>query len=485
MSQGSRNLRRDALAIWRAGVEAVRAERLMREAVRLDGSTLSLHGIDGANCTVDLAGCRKLLVVGTGKAGAGMAAGLEEILGDEWLARLAVDGWLNVPADCVRRLKRIKLHAARAAGSNEPTLEGQAGAEQILERVAALGPDDLCICLISGGGSALLPAPIEGITLADKLAVTRFLSAAGANIQELNTVSKHLSRIKGGRLAKVCRAGRLIALVISDVLGDSLDVIGSGPTVPDTSTDEDALAVLLKFDPGRATVPKSVFAALERAASTGGTSDTRGIASSEQASGTRMDASDGGAGSNCQIDNLVIGNLARAVDAAAAVAEQLGYRVASAVARTMEPTAEEVGQHLAEAALAMQRGDDTPYGQGANCLISGGEPVVRLVSLDQRGRGGRNQQLVLAAGQYLIEHNGTGIAILSGGTDGEDGPTDAAGALWDDEVRAAAAAQHLEPAEFLARNDAYHFFAPLGALIKTGPTHTNVCDVRVVLVEGK
>ena len=457
-------LRRDALAIWHAGVEAVRAERLMHESVRLDGSTLSLHGIDGANCTVDLAGCQRLLVVGTGKAGAGMAAGFEEILGDEWLSRLAVKGWLNVPADCVRPLKRIKLHAARAAGSNEPTLEGQQGAERILEMVAALGPDDLCICLISGGGSALLPAPIEGITLADKLAVTRFLSAAGANIQELNTVRKHLSRIKGGRLAQACRAGRLIALVISDVLGDPLDVIGSGPTVPDTSTDEDALAVLLKFDSERTTVPESVWAALGRTAGTGGTS------------GTRADA-------ECVVDNLVIGNLARAVDAAAEAAEQLGYRVASAVARTMEPTAEEVGQHLAEAAIALQRGDDGPYGQGANCLISGGEPVVRLVSMDQRGRGGRNQQLVLAAGQYLIDHCATGIAILSGGTDGEDGPTDAAGALWDDAVREAAAAQGFEPAKYLARNDAYHFFAPLGALIKTGPTHTNVCDVRVVLVE--
>ena len=465
MARNSETLRRDALAIWRAGVAAVRAERLMLEALRLDGPTLSLRGIDGGRCTVDLAKCRKLLVVGTGKAGAGMAAGLEEILDDKWLARLDVDGWLNVPADCVRPLKRIKLHAARAAGSNEPTLEGQLGAEQILDRVAALGPDDLCVCLISGGGSALLPAPIEGITLADKLAVTRFLSAAGANIQELNTVRKHLSRIKGGRLAKACRAGRLIALVISDVLGDPLDVIGSGPTVPDTSTDDDALAVLLKFDPQRTTVPDNVFAALERAANTGG------------ASGTRADA-------ECVVDNLVIGNLARAVDAAAAAAEQLGYRVASAVARTMEPTAEEVGYHLAETAIAMQRGDDTPYGQGANCLISGGEPVVRLVSMDQRGRGGRNQQLVLAAGQYLLKQNAAGIAILSGGTDGEDGPTDAAGALWDDAVREAAAAQGFEPANFLARNDAYHFFAPLDALIKTGPTHTNVCDVRVVLVEA-
>ncbi len=140
------------------------------------------------------------------------------------------------------------MHAARPAGVNEPTPEGVAGAEEILRLVESLGPDDLCLCLISGGGSALMPAPVEGITLADKLAVTRHLSAAGANIEQLNTVRKQLSRIKGGGLLRACRAGRMVSLIISDVLGDPLDIIASGPTVPDSSTPQAALDVLERFD---------------------------------------------------------------------------------------------------------------------------------------------------------------------------------------------------------------------------------------------
>ncbi|MBX9791609.1 MAG: DUF4147 domain-containing protein [Pirellulales bacterium] len=462
MSRDTQRLRHDALAIWQAGVDAVGSERLMHEAVRRDGARLRLRAIDGGDAEIDLSGYRHLEIVGAGKAGAGMAAPLEAILGDQWSARLDVGGWINVPADCVRPLERIHLHPARPPGSNEPTAAGQTGAEEILRRVEALGPDDLCVCLISGGGSALLPAPIKGVSLADKLAVTRFLSAAGANIAELNTVRKQLSRIKGGRLAAACRAGRLVTLIISDVLGDPLDVIGSGPTVPDRATPADALAVLMKYDPIRTVVPTSAFAALEL-----------------NAGALDLDS----ANAACHVENLLIGNLAHAVNAAAEAAERLGYRVSSAVARTMEPTAEEVGLLLAETALAMQRGDDTPFGQGANCLISGGEPVVRLVPAEQRGLGGRNQQLVLAAAEYLIKHHASGIAILSGGTDGEDGPTDVAGAFYDDDVRAAAAEFNMKPKPYLARNDAYHFFEQLGAMIKTGPTHTNVCDVRVVLVE--
>ncbi|MGD9644622.1 MAG: glycerate kinase [Pirellulales bacterium] len=462
-------MRNDALAIWQAGVEAVRAERLMREAVEVKASLLTLRAIDGRHAQIDLSHCRRLEVVGAGKAGAGMAAALEAILGEERLAKLDAQGWVNVPADCVRRLERIHLHPARPAGVNEPTVAGQMGSEEILRRVAALTNDDLCICLLSGGGSALLPAPIAGITLADKLAVTRFLSGAGANITELNTVRKQLSRIKGGRLAKACQAGRLITLIISDVLGDPLDVIGSGPTVADRASPADALVVLDRFDPKRDIVPATVFAALERAIGAGGVSEAH--------SDSPIHPSKAGG-----IDNLVIGNLARAVEAAAAAAERLGYAVASEVAQDMEPTAEEVGRRLADVSLAFQRGDESLYGVGANCLISGGEPVVRLVPAEERGRGGRNQQLVLAAAERLMQASATGIAILSGGTDGEDGPTDAAGAVYDDDVRHAAEKQHLDPAGYLARNDAYHFFEPLGGLIKTGPTHTNVCDVRVVLV---
>ena len=253
--------RDDAIRIWMAGLEAVRSERLMREAVRVEGRELVVSGMGGGSESVriDLNGVRRIAVVGAGKAGAGMAAAVEEIFSKGFVGEKEFVGWVNVPADCVRapsppaplpqgargeRTSRIRLHAARPAGVNEPTEEGVAGTEEILRIVEALGPKDLCIALISGGGSALMPAPIEGISLADKVAVTRFLSAAGANIAELNTVRKQLSRIKGGGLARACRAGRLVSLIISDIPGDPLDLIASGPTVADGSTPQDALAIL-------------------------------------------------------------------------------------------------------------------------------------------------------------------------------------------------------------------------------------------------
>src|SRR5262245_35204909 len=231
-------LRYDALAIWHAAVAAVRSDRLVQDNVRVEGEWLHV-----GDESLELKSIARIAVVGAGKAGAGMAAGLAAALGPQVLAEKQVAGWVNVPADCVphanptrERGKAIHLHAARPAGLNEPTADGVYGTEKILEIVRSLGPQDFCFCLISGGGSALLPAPVEGVSLAEKQALTRLLSAGGANIQELNTVRKQLSRIKGGGLARTCRAGRLISLIISDVLGDPLDVIASGPTVPDRST---------------------------------------------------------------------------------------------------------------------------------------------------------------------------------------------------------------------------------------------------------
>jgi glycerate 2-kinase len=227
LHRSSTQLRADALAIWQAGLEAVRSDRLVKDNVSVDGDLLRIGQLRATLSSVD-----RIAVVGTGKAGAGMAAGLEETLGSRILADKRVTGWINVPADCVRKLQAIHLHAARPAGINEPTEEGVQGTAKILQIVDSLGPNDLCICLLSGGGSALMPAPVPGVSLAEKQTVTRLLSARGANIQELNTVRKQLSQIKGGRLARRCRAGRLMTLIISDVLGDPLDIIASGPTVP-------------------------------------------------------------------------------------------------------------------------------------------------------------------------------------------------------------------------------------------------------------
>jgi len=436
------------MRIWQAGVDAVRSERLVKEALRVEGSTL-LVGEE----PLELDAVRRVVVVGAGKAGAGMAAAVEDVLGPEWIEKKQLAGWVNVPGDCVRELRRIHLHAARPPGVNEPRPEGAAGSREILRLVESLGPEDLCLCLISGGGSALMPSPVEGITLQDKLTVTRYLSAAGANIEQLNTVRKQLSRIKGGGLMRACRAGRLVSLIISDVLGDPLDVIASGPTVEDTSTPRAALEVLDAFAARNVEIRPEVFEYLEAKQDVEPPKPT------------------------CRVTNLIIGNNATAVDAAGMEAERLGYSHAMVSEQKSEGPAEDVGRHLAEMALSMR---DRP---GPNCLVSGGEPVVTLVDESRRGSGGRNQQLVLAALQRLADDGAQRIALISGGTDGEDGPTDAAGAILDAAILASALERNLDPADYLGRNDAYHFFQPLGALIKTGPTHTNVCDVRVVLVD--
>jgi glycerate 2-kinase len=452
MHFADRNLRDDALAIWRAAVEAVQSDRLVRENLRVEGDRLSIG--DGE---FDLNEIRRIVIVGAGKAGAGMAAGVEQALGPKLLAEKHVTGWINVPADCVRPLSHIHLHAARPAGVNEPTEAGVAGAEKILELVRSLGPDDLCICLISGGGSALMPAPVAGVSLADKQALTRYLSAAGANIQELNTVRKQLSRIKGGGLARACRAGRLVSLIISDVLGDPLDVIASGPTVPNTTTPADALAIIERFGDA----PQSVIDYLRKAGSAG--------ASPSQPFP--------------RTTNLVIGNNAVAVDAAGQEAVRRGYSPAMTAATTLEGPAEEIGVHLAQMLRQMS---EQPQ---PDCLITGGEPTVRLASANIRGKGGRNQQLVLAALCELLTPQSAiripQFCLLSGGTDGEDGPTDAAGAIIDNDLLVRLAATSLDPRDYLRRNDAYTFFEQLGGLIKTGPTHTNVCDVRVLCVSGE
>jgi len=457
-------LRDDARAIWQAGVQAVRSDRLVQDAVQVRGDQLIV-----GDQRLPLIEIRRIVVVGCGKAGAGMTAGLEAALGERLMEEKSLTGWINVPDDCVcgvgdgmafRPTARIHLHGARPPGVNEPTPQGAAGAERILELVQSLAPHDLCLCLISGGGSALLPAPVAGITLEDKLAVTRYLSAAGANIQQLNTVRKQLSRIKGGGLARACAAGRLIALIISDVLGDPLETVASGPTVPDTSTPQQALEILEQYGAHQAGISDRVFRHLQQAVGRSGA----------PASQTR-----------CDVTNLVIGNIATAVAAAGREAQRRGYTTRTVALQQLEGEAEQVGRQLAAEAIRMRSGG------GRQCLVHGGEPTVKLVDSSRRGLGGRNQQLVLATLEYLTDQCGDsarGLALLSGGTDGEDGPTDAAGAVLDEAVLAGAATQQLAANDYLARNDAYHFFQRLEALIQTGPTHTNVCDLRVVLTEA-
>ncbi|HVT26662.1 MAG TPA: glycerate-2-kinase family protein, partial [Lacipirellulaceae bacterium] len=253
MSATSQKLRDDAERIWRAGVAAVIPSRLVPNHVRVDG-----HWLAVGDERIDLQSVNRIAIVGAGKAAGAMTVALEATLGGRVLDEQRVSGWVNVPSDCVVPTQRVHLNAARPPGSNEPAPEGVVGAQRILEIVSSLRPNDICFCVLTGGGSALLPAPVPQITLADKIAVTRLLSAAGANIVQLNTVRRQLSLVKGGGLARACRAGRLITLVISDVLGDRLDLIASGPTVPNESTPADALRVLddlkLTSEPSIATV---------------------------------------------------------------------------------------------------------------------------------------------------------------------------------------------------------------------------------------
>ncbi|MFT5522379.1 MAG: glycerate 2-kinase [Pirellulaceae bacterium] len=456
MKRSPEQLRQDALAIWQAGVDAVKSERLVAETLLFEDGLLIVD-----DHSIPLDEIDRIVVVGGGKAGVGMAIGVEQAFENPLVRNKRLSGWINVPADCLvdeKTTKHIHLHAARPAGVNEPTEDGVRGTEKILQLIRSLGPRDLCIVLISGGGSALLPAPVENITLADKQQVTKFLSGAGANIAELNTVRKQLSRIKGGGLLEECNARSVITLIISDVIGDPLDVIASGPTVANTTTAADALQILESFEGARREISSHVFDYLQQ----------RGRLPSPPLSRAAV--------------NLIIGNNAVAVDAAGIEAERRGYSHAMSAATTLEGEAEAIGVNFAKMAIRMRDQN------GPDCLITGGEPVVQLADASIRGKGGRNQQLVLAAMKYLQQHDKSdhlcnGIALLSGGTDGEDGPTDAAGAIIDRAICQQAAQLQLDVQHSLNTNDAYTFFQQLKALIQTGPTHTNVCDLRVCVVE--
>ena len=446
-----------AKLIWQAGVDAVDSGRLVKDVVAVSGHRLTI----GA-ASVDLRQLSRIVVVGAGKAGAGMAEALEGILSVEVLrsadATCELLGWVNVPADCVRSLPRIRLHAARPAGVNEPTAEGVEGSQRILELVRRLEESDLCVVVLSGGGSALLPAPVDGVSLQDKQTITRLLMRGGATINELNCVRKQLSQIKGGRLARAMASGRMVTLVISDVIGDPLDVIASGPTVDDSSTPADALEILSRIVSDESQIPASILKFVnQQAAAPVGNSKV----------------------SSDRVRNLVIGNNDVAVRAAAVKAEELGYRVVNE-GSGLAGVADEFGREFAENCLSIRDSEDAESGPA--CVISGGEPVVHLAETKLPRKGGRNQELVLAACQTLWDAGAERLAILSGGTDGEDGPTDAAGAILDASVIEEAKRLGLLPSDFLAINNSYEFFDRAGGLLKTGPTHTNVMDLRVAVI---
>jgi hydroxypyruvate reductase/glycerate 2-kinase len=429
-------LRDHAGRIWQAGVDAVRPEPLVRRGL----------------ADIDLRSADRILVLGAGKAGAAMAAAVETALADQ-LDR--VEGIVNVPADAVKPLKKIRLNAARPAATNFPTAEGVAGAEEMLRLARTAGPKDVALCLLSGGGSALLPAPADGVTLADKLAVTRLLHRCGATINEMNAVRKHLSAVKGGRLAQAFAGKAMYSLIISDVIGDPLDVIASGPTAPDSSTFADALAVLERHQL-HDQVPPAVLDRL-RSGAAGRVPETPKSLRPE-------------------IVNRILGNNQQALSAAEACAKQLGYRVLNLGPEIQGETRNAADFHAARVRALAAPG--SPALPPPVCVLSGGETTVTLGP--NPGKGGRNQEFVLAA---LLKLGALpNVAILSGGTDGEDGPTDAAGAIADAATLQRAARLGLDAADYLQRHDAYPFFQATGDLLITGLTQTNVMDVRVLLI---
>jgi hydroxypyruvate reductase/glycerate 2-kinase len=337
---------------------------------------------------------------------------------------------------------------------NEPTEAGVAGATEMLRLLESAGPEDVAICLLSGGGSALLPAPAEGLTLADKLAVTKLLHRSGATIDEMNCVRKHLSAVKGGRLVAAFRGRRMLSLIISDVVGDPLDVIASGPTSPDPTTFADALSVLDRFDL-RNRLPPSLVRHLER-----------GEAGEIPETPKQLDP---------RVENRIIGSNRLALSAAELRASGFGYKVWNTGSNVVGETKDVA---VSQSELAIRIRQEGKPAKPPACILSGGETTVTLG--DNPGKGGRNLEFVLAFLAKLGRRGMEGVTVLSGGTDGEDGPTDAAGAVADAETLAGIDGAFLDTS--LRTHDAYHFFERAGGLIKTGLTGTNVMDVRVVLV---
>lgn len=391
---------------------------------------------------------RNIYVIGAGKASAAMALAVEKTLG-----KRITGGLVNVKYGHLAKLKRVELNEC---GHPLPDQRGVDGARRIAEIASNATADDLIVCVISGGGSALLPYPADPITLEEKQVTTKLLLNCGANIHEINAVRKHISAIKGGQLARMAYPATVLALMLSDVIGDDLDVIASGPTAPDSSTYSSAKAVFEKYGVFEK-VPATVRERLER-----------GLHGELEETPKPADAV------FARTRNVIVGSNLLAVNAAAAKAKELGYRTLVLSTFIEGETKDVARMHAAIAKEILTSGRPL---KPPCCLISGGETTVTIRG---DGLGGRNQEFALAA---AIDIAGLeDVVVLSGGTDGSDGPTDAAGAIADGSTLTRAARIGQDAKASLARNDSYHFFESVGDLLKTGPTNTNVMDVRILLI---
>jgi glycerate-2-kinase len=432
-----------ALKSLEAAIKAVDPKAIIKSKIRLKGYVLQVNGY-----TFDLKKFKNIYVVGGGKASGSMAEALEEVLGDK-----ITNGLVNIPRGSKHRTKIVRLHEASHPIPDESGVEGT---RKMLDIAENAGENDLVICLISGGGSSLMPMPRGEITIADKRRITEDLLKCGATINEINTVRKHISEFKGGWLAKKAYPATILNLILSDVLGDPLDFIASGPTVPDSTTFSDAIKVLKKYGLWDK-APESIKKVL--------TDGEKGLIPETPKADDEAFK---------KVFNVVIGNNRAASMAACETLKSEGLNTLL-LTSLLEGEARHVGTVLASLAhevLASGNPIKKPAG-----MVAGGETTVTVTG---KGKGGRNQEIALAASLKIRGLDGVVIASLS--TDGVDGPTDAAGALVDGKTIARAEAFGLRAEEFLADNNSYGFFSQLGDLILTGPTGTNVNDVSVIIV---
>jgi glycerate-2-kinase len=430
-----------ALQCLEQAVNAAEPKRLIKAKVKVENDQLQVEG-----CTFDLGKFKHVYVVGGGKAGGKMAQAIEEILGNHITA-----GVVNIPYGTSQKTKVIKLNEARHP---VPDKAGIAGTLRIMALAEQAKEDDLVICLISGGGSSLMPLPRKGITLEDKQELTNALLKSGAEITEINTVRKHLSAFKGGWLAKKVYPATLLNLVLSDIIGDPLDSIASGPTVPDISTYSGAKKILEKYDLWLK-IPVSIRKIL-----------------SEGAKGLLQETPKPNDLVFEKVHNLVIGNNRTASQAAVDFLASKGLNTLL-LADMLAGEAKEVGKAIARLG---SEGFICTCTSGSLGVVAGGETTVTVRG---KGVGGRNQEVALSAALNLKESEECVIASFS--TDGIDGPTDAAGAIIDGSTLRRARKLGLDPEKYIANNDSYSFFSKLGDLILTKATGTNVNDISVIV----
>ncbi len=438
-----------AKTLFSKAVSAVDPCQRLKEMIRIEKDHLSIKTEGNTERVFHLGTFKKIFLIGTGKASASMAQAIEKIFGDR-----ITQGVILTKYGHILPLERTEIIEA---GHPIPDQRGFEGAKKIQSILKESGPRDLVIFLLSGGGSALSPLPAEGIMLEEKQQVTQLLLDCGADIKEINTIRKHISQIKGGWLARWAYPSTIIAFILSDVVGDQLDVIGSGPTVPDISTFNEAWDILEKYG-----LIKKVARSIQKHLLSG-------------KEGKVEETPKPGDAAFEKVLNILVASNILALRAAGNEASSYGLNTLILSSSIVGDTREAARFHLAIAKEVMSSGNPLPR---PACIISGGETTVTVKG---NGLGGRNQEFALAG---ALEMNGLEkVVLLSGGTDGTDGPTDASGAVADYTTVSRARSMGLDPKAYLENNDAYPFFQRLGDLLITGPTHTNVMDVRILLVD--